>query len=138
MRNPAQGVVRYLQGTHCTSTSHVLPLTSHLSPPDLHQVGTVQELGTDGPVVFIGTAGLGIGPRKSATHRRVVRLCMDGADVLQQKHTASAPHPSPPFAPASAVNQVGTMRLRDGGGLLVTQGDAVGAAGGAVRTGEAG
>src|SRR4051812_4959940 len=97
-----------------------------------------QELGTDGPVVFVGAAGLGIGPGKSAAHRRVVRLCMNGADVLQQKHTAPAPNPSPPFAPASAVNQVGTMRLRDRGGLLVTEGDAVSTAGGVVRTGETG
>src|SRR5512141_2597506 len=96
--------------------------------PDLRQLGPDHELGTDRPIVLVGTTGFGVGPGESAADRRVVVLRVYGADVVPEEDAAPALHPRSPFPPACPIEYVRPVDFADAGRLVVAQRDAVGAA----------
>jgi hypothetical protein len=103
----------------------------------LDQFRPNHKLRADGPVVLIGAAGFGIDPGKAATHGRIIRLCVNGADVLPQEHAATSVNPGSPLPPAGAIDQLRTVRFRNRRGFLVAQGDAVGTTGRSMGAREA-
>src|SRR5262245_6284718 len=104
---------------------------------DAHQHGPQDEFGADGAVVLVGTAGLRIGPGKPTADGRVVRLRVDGADILAEKDAAATLHPGAPLTPPRAVDHRRAVGRSDGSSLVLTQSDAVSAARGLVGTGVA-
>src|SRR3954466_4905343 len=102
---------------------------------ELNQLGPNEELGTDSAIILVGAAGLRVGPREPAADGGIVRLRMDRADIVLEEHATPAAHTRAPFAPARPVYDRCAMGARDSGGLVVTQGDAVGAAGRQMGTG---
>jgi hypothetical protein len=117
--------------------SHLSPVTSHLSPSNLRELGSSYELGADRPVVLVRTTGLCIGPGKAATHCGIERLSVDGTEIVFQENASPRLDACSPFPPAGAVDRAATVGVRDGYRLLLTEGDAVGAAGRVMRTREA-
>src|SRR5688572_9928787 len=95
---------------------------------DAHQLGPQDEFGADGAVVLVGTAGLRVGPGEPAADGRVIGLRVDGADVLAEKDATATLHPGAPLTPPRPVDHRGTVGRGDGGGLVLTQSDAVSAA----------
>src|SRR5512132_89763 len=102
---------------------------------ELYQLRPDEELGTDRAVVLVGAAGLRVGPREAAADSGIERLRVNRAHIVLQEHATPVPHARAPFAPARPVHDRLAMDARDGGGLVVTQGDAVGAAGREMGTG---
>src|SRR5256885_17235954 len=70
---------------------------------EVHQLGRGDELGTDGAIVLVGAAGLGVGPREAAADGGVVRLCVDGAHFFFFEYAAPPAHPRSSLPPPSTV-----------------------------------
>src|SRR5688572_18253980 len=112
-------------------------LTSHFSPPQLHQLRPQHELRADSLVVLVRPTRLGVGPGEPLADRGIIRLSVDGAHVVLQEDATTSPHPGSPFSPAGPIDRGFPMDVGDGDGLLLAQSDAVRTTGGAMGTGKA-
>lgn len=96
---------------------------------NLDQLRPGDEFWTDGSIVLVGTAGLGVRPGEPATDRGIVRLGMDAADVVLQEDAPAATHTGTPFSPPGSVRDAIAVLPNERERLLVTQRDAIGTAG---------
>ncbi len=117
----------------------LFPVPCSLFPsPMVTSSGRVSNLRTDRLVVGVRFVGSGVGPREAAADRRIVRIGVDDAAVIDQEHTATGPDPGSPLAPASAVDPVHPVGARERQRFRLRQRSPIRATGRAVRTGEAG
>src|SRR5690606_37245285 len=79
------------------------------------------ELGTDGLIVFVGAAGLGVGPGEAATDLGIERLVVEHASILANEHAAPTPHAGAPFTPAGDIPRIGAVHVADRFGLFVAE-----------------
>jgi len=104
---------------------------------ELYQLRPDEELGTDRAIVLVGAASFRVGPREAPADGGIIRLRVNRANIVLEKHATPAAYAGAPFAPARPIHDRRAMDARDDGGLVVTQGDAVGAAGRQMGTGVA-
>src|SRR5687768_18046287 len=104
---------------------------------DLYQFRSQHELGANRPVVLVWASSFRIDPGEASAHGGVMRLRVDSAHVVAEEDAPPRPYPGSPLAPPGAVDESIPMHAGDGGGFIVTQGDAVGATGRAMGTGKA-
>src|ERR1051325_5821492 len=104
----------------------------------LNELGPSEEFWTDRLIVLIRLTRLCVGPGEPPADRRVVRLAVDRAPILDQEDAAPLSDPGAPFAPTGLIDHVRAVLPRDHLGFVVAQGDAVGAAGRRVRARKAG